>query len=254
MEGSHEAGPVCFLELLWHHLPEPVRAWTDPAVLHAWLVMIFLIVLGILGTRRMQDPPNASKLQLFWEWLYEVFSNFFGSFLGPRVKEFLPLLATLWLYIFFMNIMIVIPGFESPTSRLGMTAALGVYAFLYVQWVGFRELGWRYLLHFVGEPWWLFPINIPVHIISELARPVSLSMRLFGNIFAEDTVTMQFLLLSALVASYIYIPIPFHFAMLLLVLFGGFVQATVFTALTASYIQGILEEAEHHAAHGAAKP
>ncbi|MCD6351417.1 MAG: F0F1 ATP synthase subunit A, partial [Armatimonadetes bacterium] len=233
-----------FLELVVEHLPEGVQGWVDVGVLHAALAILVLTVAAYLGTRRLADPPEASKLQMVWEWVYEALSNYFTNIIGPKGPEFVPLLGTFFVYIFFMNLMILLPGFSSPTARLGVTAALGVIAFFAVQYYGFRYQGIKYLKHFIGEPLWLAPLNIIIHTIGELARPLSLSVRLFGNIFGEDTMVMQFLVLSTLVFSYIYIPVPFQVLMLAFAIFGGFVQALVFSTLTAAYIAGAIEE-EH---------
>ncbi len=231
-----------FLEIVYEHLPEQLRPWLDVGVLHALLAIILLATLARLGTRRLEDPPKASKLQMTWEWIYEALSNYIISLIGPKGREFVPLLGTFFLYILVMNLMIIIPGFSSPTARLSITASLGVLAVVAVQIYGFKHRGIRYLLHFVGEPVWLAPLNIVIHVIGEFAKALSLSVRLFGNIFGEDTMVMQFLLLSALLASYIYVPIPFQVGMLAFAIFGGFVQALVFTTLAAAYIASAIEE------------
>jgi len=171
-----------FLEIVAEHLPEALKPWVDGGVLHALVVIVFLVVLSYLGTRKLADPPAASKLQIFWEWIYEALGNYFENIIGHgKGRDFLPLLGTFFLYILFMNMMIIFPGFSSPTARLGVTAALGVFAFFCVQYYGFKYNGAKYLMHFVGYPLWLAPLNIPIHIIGELSRPLSLSIRLFGT-------------------------------------------------------------------------
>ena len=238
----HEPEPL--LAILAHHLPPALQGWVDVGVLHAALALILLAVLARLSTLRLADPPKASKLQMAMEWVYEALENYFTRIIGPKGPQFTPLLGTFFLYIFTMNLMIIVPGFSSPTSRLAVTAALGAVAFVAVQYYGFKEKGIKYLLHFVGEPLWLAPLNIPIHVIGELARPLSLSIRLFGNIFGEDTAVIVFLLLSTMLASLIYVPLPFQLPMLVFAIFGGFVQAVVFTSLTAAYIAGAIAE-EH---------
>jgi len=99
----------------------------------------------------------------------------------------------------------------------------------------------------VGEPIWLAPLNIPIHIIGELARPLSLSIRLFGNIFGEDMVIAKLIAMAALALPW-WLPIPFQFPMLLFALFTGFVQALVFLILASSYIGGAIEKHEQHEA------
>jgi F-type H+-transporting ATPase subunit a len=234
--------PKPLLEMVVEHLPAAWRPWVDVGVVHALLAIAVLAAVARLATRRLADPPEASRLQMLLEWVYEATTGYFTRLIGPEGPNFVPLLGSFFLYILTMNIMSVVPGLASPTSRLAVTAALGTVAFLAIQYYGFRRHGLKYLLHFVGQPVWLAPLNIPIHLIGELARPLSLSVRLFGNIFGEDNAMMQFLLLSALLASYIYVPIPFHLFMVIFALFGGFVQALVFTSLTAAYIAGAIAE------------
>jgi len=241
----HEEGIQPVLSFLLDRLPPGLRAWVDIGVLHAALAILLLIVVARLATRRLElRAEKASKLQMAMEWVYELLTGFATRMIGPRGPEFVPLLGTFFLYIFTMNLMGLVPGLGSPTSRLGVTAALGVTAFLAVQYAGFRHRGLRYLMHFVGEPIWLAPLNIPVHIVGELARPLSLSVRLFGNIFGEDTMLLQFMLLGVAVTSAVYVPVPLQLPMAAFVIFGGFIQALVFTALTAAYIAGAIAE-EH---------
>ncbi|MBC7287276.1 MAG: F0F1 ATP synthase subunit A [Armatimonadetes bacterium] len=238
----HEPEPL--LAILLHRLPPALQGWVDVSVLHAFIAIALLAALARLSTLRLQDPPGATRLQMLMEWVYEVLENYFTRIIGPKGPQFTPLLGTFFLYILTMNLMGVIPGLLSPTSRLAVTAALGCVAFLAVQYFGFKEKGIRYLMHFVGEPLWLAPLNIPIHVIGELARPLSLSIRLFGNIFGEDTAVIVFLMLSTMLASLIYVPIPFQLPMVIFAIFGGFVQAVVFTSLTAAYIAGAISE-EH---------
>ena len=138
-----------------------------------------------------------------------------------------------------------------------MTVALAIVALVAVQYSGFRERGWRYLLHFVGEPWWLFPLMIPIHLISEAARLLSLPVRLFGNIFAKEVVLGQIVILlgSLLIMTHmsalllrgpavvsglaiLYLPL------LLIALLISLIQAFIFVILTGVYIQGAIENHE----------
>jgi F-type H+-transporting ATPase subunit a len=241
--GAEEPKP--FLEFVLHHLPAALKPWVDIGVVYSVVAFAFLVIVAVLATRRMeQRAEKASKLQMAVEWLYESFEGFIVDVMGPRGKEFVPLLGTFFFYILTMNLIGMIPGFAAPTSRLGMTAALGVAAFCFVQYYGFRQHGIRYLKHFVGEPLWLAPLMLPIHIIGELARPLSLSLRLFGNIFGDDRSVMQFLLLGALVTSYVYVPVPLQVIMLGFALLFGLIQSVVFTLLTAAYIS--LAIAEEH--------
>jgi F-type H+-transporting ATPase subunit a len=219
-----------------------VLRWVDVNTVASWIMMATLIVLIRLGTRQMQRVPR--RLQCIWEWAYESLEGFARSLIGDEEgRRFAPLLGTFFLYILFLNLGGIVPGFVSPTAALNTTVALALCCFLAVQYHGFRARGLGYLLHFVGEPLWLAPINIPIHILGELARPLSLSVRLFGNIFGEDTVIAQLITLGVIVIGVRgFIPIPAQFPMLLFGIFGSFVQALVFTMLAGSYIAGAVGE------------
>lgn len=228
--------------------PQAVLRWVDVNTVASWVMMAVLLLLIRLGTRRLKAVPSG--LQNIWEWTYETLYRFTGTMVGEEhAGTFMPLLATFFLYIFFLNLGGLVPGFLSATAALNTTIALALCCFLAVQYYGFRHSGFRYLMHFVGDPWWLFPINIPIHVLGELARPLSLSVRLFGNIFGEDTVIVQLIGMGAIAlgAGGWFLPVPVQFPMLLFGLFGSFVQALVFTMLAASYIAGVVTEHGHEA-------
>jgi F-type H+-transporting ATPase subunit a len=223
--------------------PQAVLQWVDVNTVASWLVIGVLLLLIRVGTRRLQTVPSG--LQNIWEWTYETLYGFTATMIGEQhAPTFMPLLATFFLYIFVLNLGGLVPGFVSPTAALNTTIALALCCFLAVQYHGFRQSGVRYLMHFVGDPWWLFPINIPIHLLGELARPLSLSVRLFGNIFGEDTVIAQLVTMGviALGVRGLWLPVPVQFPMLLFGIFGSFVQALVFTMLAASYVAGVVEE------------
>lgn len=245
-----EEHPGTWLNALERVLPPPVQEYVTINVLTAWLVVAVLVVLVRVGTRRMELRP-VSGLQVMWEWVVEAFSGLCKTMIGPGGEQYVPFLGTLFMYILLLNLLGLIPGFISPTASLTMTGALGLTAFAYVQFCGFRAQGMRYLMHFVGEPLWLAPLNVPIHVIGELARPLSLSIRLFGNIFGEDVVIAQLLAMSAGIFAVIHLPIPLHFPMVLFHIFVSFVQALVFMMLTGAYIAGAVthEGGAHEAGH-----
>lgn len=239
-----------WLYAIYNVLPEAARDYITVNVLAGWVVIVALVVMARLGTRNMQLRPE-SGWQVIWEWAYESFAGFCRTTIGPGGEKYAPFLGTLFIYILLMNLLGVVPGFLSPTASLTMTLALSITAVGYVQFVGFRELGRRYLLHFVGEPWWLFPINIPLHLLGEVSRILSLAIRLFGNIFGEDTVIIQLMAMGAMILAATYVPIPVHFPMIVFHIFISLIQALVFMLLTAAYIAGAVahhdEEHEHDA-------
>jgi len=237
----------------WYNAFEPLlehygKGYVNVHTLASWTVILILVVMAIVGTRRLTQVPRG--LQNVWEWTYDVFKSFATGVIGPDGEKYLPLLATLFIYIFFLNMFGIIPGCLSATTSLNMTVALAIVVFCAVQYFGFRANGLGYLKHFAGEPAWLAPLNVPIHVIGELAKPVSLSVRLFGNIFGEDRTVGAFLELSNQIFKAIHVPLPLHLPMVAFAIFGGFIQAFVFTTLTAAYI-GMATQHEGHEEHAA---
>jgi F-type H+-transporting ATPase subunit a len=203
--------------------------------------------------RNMDRVPG--RRQAAMEWVVQQLDGFTAGIIGPESRRYLPLVGTLFIYILLMNLGGLLPFWVSPTANLNVTVALAISVFLFVQFEGIRVNGVRgYLRHFVGEPVWLAPLNFPLHIVGELARPVSLSVRLFGNIFGEDTVIAVLIgLVAPLIIPFKFLPL--QFPMLLLALFTSFVQALVFSILTCIYIAGATVHEDDHgitdAGHGA---
>lgn len=231
----------------------------NPKVAFAWqsmfpelLVISLLTALGLFGfgvlfTRNMQRVPG--KRQMLVEEVYKFLDNFVSGLIpGEAYKRYLPLVATLFLYILFMNLAGLIPGWKSPTANINVTAGLAIVVILYVQYEGIRVNGFGgYLLHFVGEPRWLGPLNFPLHIIGEAARVLSLTVRLFGNIFGEDVVVAILILLAAMFTKGF---VPFQMPMYLLGIFTSIVQAMVFCILTSVYIALMTTHEDHGHGHG----
>ncbi len=200
-----------------------------------WGIMAVLLLVCLLTTRRLTPVPG--RLQNLVEFTVEALLRFFEGILGPeKARRYFPLLATFFLFILFSNWSGVLPGaghvkgFKPPTSTLSVTAGLAAVVFFTVQIAGIREKGWKYLKHFI-EP---IPIFLPMTLIEEFVKPLSLSLRLYGNIFGEETVVAVLFSL----APY-FSPIP----MQMLGLLFGFIQALVFTTLTAIYIANATAEA-----------
>lgn len=212
----------------------------------AWLVIVVLGVVSFLATRSLKDVPGP--LQNLMEVTIETFYNLLESIIGPEGRRYLPLIGSVGLFILCSNLLGLFPGLKSPTSNLNTTLALAVTVFLAYHAIGMRKRGvLGYLKHFAGPVWWLSPLMFPVEVISHLSRPMSLSIRLFGNIFGEDTVI---LVLAGLVAvkgikfSSLVVPLP----MMFLAIFTSVVQTLVFVMLSTIYIAGAVEveHEEHH--------
>lgn len=212
---------------------------------NALLVALVILAFGFRATRRMADIPRG--WQNLGEMVTEAFLNFTRSVIGPGGERYAPLVGTLFLFIYISNLWGQIPGFHSPTANLSTTLALGLVVFFYVQFVGIRQRGLRgYLGHFWGPIPAAGVLLFPIEVISELVKPFTLAMRLFGNIFGEDTVII---VLATLGVSLIPMaPIaPLHFPVLILSLLTTFVQALVFTLLTCIYISLQTHHDDDHA-------
>jgi F-type H+-transporting ATPase subunit a len=154
--------------------------------------------------------------------------------MGPKGKTYFPLIATLALFILVSNLIALVPGFYPPTANLNTNAAMALTVFAMTHIIGVKEHGIAYLKHFMGPILVLAPLIFIIEIIGHLARPLSLSLRLFGNMYGHEIVLMIFFALVPFL-----LPIP----MMLMGVLIAFIQAFVFTLLAMIYIAGSLEEA-----------
>jgi F-type H+-transporting ATPase subunit a len=183
-------------------------------------------------------------LQNGLEFLVEQFRQLVLGVLGPHGDKYLPFLGTLFIYIFVMNIFGIIPLMKSPSSSLNITVALALCVFGLVQYLQIKNMGFfGFMFHLAGSPkslieWLLAPLMFLLEVISQLARPVTLSLRLFGNILGEDILIGAFAALGvAVVAAYQSpVGIPLQLPFMFFVLLASFMQALVFTLLSTVYI------------------
>ena len=218
--------PVLFFENHWlaeHHLV---------VVSYSWFVMAILALFSFLATRRLDIVPG--RFQNVMEVIIGGFDSLITDTMGHDGRRFFPLIATLGLYILAANLLGLLPGFESPTANLNTTVSMALVVFLMTHIVGVRIHGVKYLKQFMGPIWWLSPLMIPIEIVSHLARPVSLSFRLFGNIMGEDKALAVVLLLVQFL-----LPLP----VLVLMIFTSLIQTLVFMLLAMMYIAGAMAEA-----------
>ena len=235
------------------HLFDPIArtlGWSLAAKQHALpdhIVMILLIASGLicfaLWFRGQLSVENPTRVQHLLETALEALQGLMKEVIGRDSRKFLPILGALGLYILAGNFIGLVPGFVSPTSNLNVTAACAVCVFVYYNYHGIRKHGFlKYMKHFAGPVWWMAPLLFAVEIVSHMARPVSLSIRLFGNIFAEE-------LIIGSLNQYLF-PILTSVPVMFLALFAGAIQAFIFVLLTMVYISGAVEEGhdEGHAA------
>ncbi len=195
---------------------------------------VLIIILSVLGTRKMRMVPG--KFQNIWEMIVEALYGLPTMVMGERGKKYAPFISTFFLYIVIMNLSGLIPTVKSGTASLSVTLGLGIFAFFMVQYYGFKTHGIAYIKHFAGPVAWLSFLIFPLEILSELIRPISLSMRLYGNIFGEEQVIQALSTSIPVVGPYITV------LMLPLQLLTCVLQAFVFSLLVTVYISMATEK------------
>lgn len=182
-------------------------------------------------------PPAKFGIRALMEGLADIVYGLMESAMGPKdAPKFLPLIGTLFVFILFCNLLALIPGFLPPTDTLKTNLAIAGLVFVMTHIYGLRAHGLAYLKHFIGPVWWLAWLMLPIELVSHVARPVSLSMRLLGNITADHKVGAVFFGLIPFL-----VPVPF----LVMGVFVSLVQAVVFSLLSTIYIATSVAHEEH---------
>ncbi len=226
---------LALLNLLGIQPKHPEAPVPDYIVMCLFVAALLIVLLG-LASRRLSPIP--SKRQSILELIIQTFEGLLTDIIGPEGKKYLPMIGTIGLFIFTANMIGLAPGFMSPTSKLNVTAGCALTVFVYYHWQGMRAQGvLKYLKHFTGPIPALAPLLLPIEIISHFSRPVSLSLRLFGNIFAEE-------LLIVIIASIVPFVLPLPF--MAVAIFTSIIQAFVFVLLACIYIAGAVAHEEEH--------
>ena len=207
------------------------------------LIVIFAVVLGLVLRSRL-SVENPGKFQLVLEDLVSAVAGLLDQWIGPKGRKFLPLVGALGFYILVGNYMGLIPGFMAPTSNINVTFGCAITTWVYYHLQGIIAVGpINYIKHFggpAGVPVFVIPVMFVIEIISHLSRVLSLSLRLFGNIFGEELVIM---ILAFLMPFLLPLPI-----MVLGLLTSG-LQAFIFVLLSIIYLQGAVMSEHHDDAH-----
>ncbi|MEA2696760.1 MAG: F-type H+-transporting ATPase subunit a [Myxococcales bacterium] len=213
-------------------------------IMGALLVVVFLLfgasryaaAVSGAGDAGLVPPPRFGLRNLF-EMLSDTIFGLMVSVMGEKeARRYLPLVGTLFFFILFSNLLALIPGFLPPTDTLKTNLGLSVMVFLLTHIFGVRAHGIKYFKHFLGPLWWLAPLMLPIELISHIARPVSLAMRLLGNIAADHAVVLAFFAVIPFL-----VPVPF----LVMGVFVSVVQAVVFSLLSTVYIGSAVAHEEH---------
>jgi F-type H+-transporting ATPase subunit a len=204
------------------------RPWADFVVMQIVVVVLLMAVFAILRPRLSVDRPGG--LQHVFEMFYDFVKSQGEEQVGHAAHHYLAFFGTLFLFILSCNLIGLAPCFESPTQTASVTAGCALATFAYYNLAGVIAQGpLRYLAHFAGPLWWLAWLMFPIEIVSHLARLLSLTVRLYANMFAGEQVTLVFLNLTKFIIPVIFMGLH---------VFVGLVQAYIFMLLAMVYVGG----------------
>ena len=215
------------LGLVGQHAEVAGHPWKNFIVMQLVVVALMVVLFAVLRASLSVDRPG--KLQHLFETIYLFLHETASQNIDEHGSDHVFFFGTLFIFILFSNLIGVIPGLESPTQVPYVPAGCAMLAFLYYNYVGLKTHKFSYAKHFAGPVWWLVPLMVLIEIASHLARPLSLTVRLFANMFAGEKLTLVFLSLT-----YFLVPAVF----MGLHVFVSLIQAYVFALLTTLYIAG----------------
>ena len=219
-----------WLQTAAHNLTGSDVHLSDQGVI-AWFIVILSTVTFVPMSRRFSvDTPGVAQQML--EIGVESINAMLDGFIGEGGRKYFAVMGGFAFFILASNLITNVPGFQPPTGNLNTTVALGVMSFVLYNFVGIRAQGVGYFKQFLGDPVYMAPLMIPIEILSHLSRPLSLSIRLFGNIFAEHTLASVFFILLPFGLPLVFAPLG---------VFVAFMQTFVFVMLSMIYIAGALE-------------
>ncbi len=198
-----------------------------------YIIVIFGICLFVMS-KRLKIVPG--KFQSILEIVVEMYIGLAEEAMGKDGKKYLSIGLSLGVFIFIANATSMVPGLLAPTENINTAAGLAITVFVFTHAIGIKVHGIKYIKHFLGPVWWMIPIILPIEIIGHFARPMSLTLRLFGNMMGHEQIVGVLLILM-----------PFAYPMLAFSTVLGIVvicvQSFIFSLLAMMYIGGALEEA-----------
>jgi F-type H+-transporting ATPase subunit a len=230
------AGPVnAGLQAIGVHPHDAHHPITDPVAMQIFVVGLLLIFFVIVRSRLSVENPG--KFQHVAEMIHDGMAGQSEEIIGHEYKRFVPYIITIGLFILVSNILGLIPGFLSPTQFPSVPLGFALCTWFYYHFHGLRQQGFvHYMKHFAGPVWWLAPLMFPIEIISHTARIMSLTIRLYANMYAGEMVTLAFFSLIPVVLPVVFLGL--HLGVSLL-------QAYIFVLLTMIYLSGAVAEEEH---------
>ena len=229
------AGPAAaLLATLGIHVEDAAHPIPNRIAMQVLVALIIMALFLFLRTRLSMDHPG--RIQHVFEVFYEFVKGQAEEIIGHHGHQFAPMVMTIGVFILFSNLLGLVPTFESPTQNIQVTLGCAMVAFLYYHYSGMRHQGiLKYIKHFGGPVVFLAPVMFVIEIFSHLGRPLSLSVRLYANMFAGKLITLIFFGL---------VPVGLPMIFMGLHTFVAFLQAYIFMLLTMVYLQGAVAE-EH---------
>jgi F-type H+-transporting ATPase subunit a len=228
------AGPAnAILSAINRPAHDPAHPWSDWMVCEILVVLFIIVLFAILKARLSVDKPG--KLQHMFELIYEFVHASAEEVVGHGGGRYVAFFGTIFIFILFMNLIGLIPGFESPTMYVMVPFGLAIGTFFFYHATGVKEHGAGYIKQFLGPMAILMPLMLIIEIISHFARPLSLTVRLYANMFAGEKVFLTFVSLTKLIIPVIFIGLH---------LFVGILQAYIFMMLAMVYVGGAVSH-EH---------
>lgn len=205
---------------------DPAHPWANWLSIEIVVALLTIILFAFIRSRLSVERP--SKLQHSFELIYEFLHAQAEEVVGHGSRRYLAFFGTIFFFVLFMNLIGIIPTLESPTMYTMVPCGLAVATFIYYNSVGLRANGaWGYIKQFLGPMLWLAPVMLPIEIVSHFARPLSLTIRLYANMFAGEQVTNTFLSLVPLLVPSLFMALH---------VFVSVLQAYIFSLLAMIYV------------------
>jgi F-type H+-transporting ATPase subunit a len=201
-------------------------------VFMTWIIMLLLFIVGFAVSRNLKMVPG--RLQNLMEVIIGGLEDFVVTNIGEDGRKVFTVLCVLFIFILPSNLLGLVPGFDAPTANVNTNAAMAIFLFGYYNWIGIKRWKFGYIKHFMGPVAFLAPLMLVLELISHLARPLSLTLRLFGNIKGEEIVLILMFALAPVFGS-----LPMYFLFIL----AKSIQAFIFFMLGMIYLKGSLEHA-----------
>jgi F-type H+-transporting ATPase subunit a len=213
------------------HAHDPAKPWTNFQSMQLLVFLAMIVLFGAVKASFSVDKPT--KLQHLFESMYQFLKGQSDDVGIHHSSLYVPFFGTIFLFVLFCNLVGIIPGFESPTMFPPVPLGLALATFCFYNWLGIKKQGIvHYAAHFVGPIPALAPLMIPIEIVSHLARPLSLTLRLYANMFAGEQVTLAFLSLTYLVFPAVFMGLH---------VFVSFLQAYIFALMAMLYVSSAIE-------------